>query len=111
MSKLSEDTHILLKEVFPHHTILLEHYVRYKGAKLFFDFYIKELSVFIEVQGRQHDEYVAHFHGDREGYLSSKRRDNLKKEYCEVNDIVLVEVRKKLNRKSLLRSIWKEMTR
>lgn len=111
MSKLSEDTYVLLKEVFPHHTILTEHYLRYKGTKLFFDFYIKELDVLIEVQGRQHDEYVAHFHGDREGYLSSKRRDNLKKEYCEINDIVLVEIRKKLNKKSLLKLIWKGMTK
>jgi len=111
MSKLSEDTYILLRKVFPHHTIILEHYVRYKGARLFFDFYIKELNVLIEVQGRQHDEYVAHFHGDRDGYLASKRRDNLKKEYCESNDIVLVEVRKKLNKRSLLRLVWKEMTK
>lgn len=111
MSKLANDTYALLRRVFPHHTIMLEYYVRYKGAQLFFDFFIKELNVLIEVQGRQHDEYVAHFHGDREGYLASKRRDNLKKEYCETNGVVLIEVRNKLNKRSLLRSIRKGMTK
>jgi hypothetical protein len=109
MSKLSAHTYKLLKEVFPHHRIIEECYVRYEGQRLFFDFFIKELDVFIECQGRQHDEYVAHFHGDREGFLAHKKRDNLKKAYCEENDSYFVEIRRELNSDELKNAIWSVM--
>jgi len=107
MSKIADHTYNLLKESFPHHTIFIEHYVKYKSNKLFFDFFIKELSVLIEVQGRQHDEYVEHFHGDRSGFFNSMRRDNLKKEYCQLNDMTLVEIRSELTKDELINEIWK----
>ena len=111
MSKLSEETHGLLKEVFPHNMIVQEYYVNYAGKRLFFDFYIKELDVLIEVQGRQHDRFVKHFHEDRQGFLASKRRDNFKRAYCEENDMVLIEIRSsdELYEDELLDRIWKGM--
>lgn len=107
MSKIADYTYDLLKDAFPHHTILTEYYVKYKGNKLFFDFFVKELNVLFEVQGRQHDEYVSHFHGDRDGFLNSKRRDNLKKEYCQLNGLSLIEIRDELTKDELLKEIWK----
>lgn len=93
MSKLADLTFAFFKEWFPHNIILKEHYVRYGYTKLFFDFYIKDLGILIEVQGRQHDKYVEHFHGDKEGFLKSKKRDNLKKEFCEKSELLLIEIR------------------
>ena len=93
MSSLSDATYGLLKEVFPHNIILKEYYVKYRGTRLFFDFYIKDMGVLIECQGRQHDEYVSHFHGDKAGFIEQKKRDNLKREYCENKSFTLVEVR------------------
>jgi len=72
--------------------VFKEHYVRYKGARLFFDFYIKELGVFIEVQGRQHVKFVKHFHGSIENFYAQKKRDNLKIEYVQEQDMSLVRV-------------------
>lgn len=109
MSKLSDHTYKVIKEAFPHHRIMEECYVRYKGQRLFFDFFIKELDVFIECQGRQHDEYVEHFHGDREGFLAQKKRDNLKRAYCEECNIYLVEIREELDVEDLRKAIWSEM--
>jgi len=105
MSKLAEEVKDFLKGLFPHYIISEEHFVKYNGHKLFFDFYIKELDLLIEVQGRQHDEFVAHFHGDREGYFLSKRRDNAKKAYCQEHGLKLVEIRDKseLNKKKFIK--------
>ena len=112
MSKLSDKTYEELKKWFPHFSIYEEHYVRYKGSRLFFDFYIKEMGVLVEVQGRQHDQFVKHFHADREGFVESKRRDNLKKDYCEKTGKVLIEVRseEELDRDKFIKRIWKGIT-
>jgi len=109
MSKLSEYVHDLIKKVFPHHLIKTEHYVKYKGTRLFFDFYIKELNVLVEVQGKQHYGFVKHFHTDKNGYVKSKKRDNLKKEYCQENNMTLVEINSEITKRELADKIWKGM--
>lgn len=83
----------LLSELFPWYKIFSEYFCWYKNTKLFFDFYIKDLNLLIEVQGRQHYEFVEHFHGDRKGFLESKKRDNLKREYCQENSLTLIEIK------------------
>ena len=108
MSRQAEAIYAVLIETFPKRSIVKEHYIRYKGQQLFFDFFIRNYDILIEVQGRQHSEYVSHFHGDREGFLSSKKRDNLKIAYCEDNNLTLVTINynEKIETKSdLLRKI------
>jgi len=92
MSEQSDKIYNLLKQAFPFFRIEKEYYVYFKGTRLFFDFFIKELWVAVEVQGRQHSEFVQHFHGDRDGFIKSKRRDNLKKEYCDKAEIDLMTI-------------------
>jgi len=85
----------LLEKIFPpkpHRRIFLEEYVNYKGKRLFFDFYIKEHSVYIECQGAQHTKFVKHFHGTIENFRAQKFRDNLKIEYVQENNMSLVRV-------------------
>ena len=112
MSKLADYTYSFLRGVFPHNIITKEYYVNYNNTRLFFDFYIKDLGLLLEIQGRQHDEFVKHFHIDREGFLSSKKRDNLKKEYVEQQDFVLIEIRneKELEKDKFMERVLKEMT-
>jgi very-short-patch-repair endonuclease len=88
ISKLSDKVFELLKELFPHNRIKAEYYVNYKGKKLFFDFYVHELGLLIEVQGQQHTKFVKHFHGDKEVFLAQKNRDNLKIEYVQENQLL-----------------------
>lgn len=78
----------LLKELFPHNRVKAEYYVNYKGKKLFFDFYIHEFGILIEVQGQQHTKFVKHFHGNKEAFLAQKNRDNLKIEYVQENKLL-----------------------
>ena len=112
MSVTATQVQSLLDELFPanpYKRVFAEHYVKYKGAKLFFDFYIKELGVFIEVQGRQHVEYIEHFHGNMRGFRAQKYRDNLKIEYVyeqgkclvrlyDTEDITLDLIKEKINK-------------
>ena len=95
MSLIATQVHFTLEELFPanpHKRVLVEHYVKYKGQKLFFDFYLKELSCFFECQGRQHTVFVKHFHGDVASFKAQKYRDNLKIEYVQENNFYLVRI-------------------
>ena len=111
MSRLSDAVYKLLKQTFPHNVIIGEYYVNFKGERLFFDYYIKDLGVLIECQGRQHDGYVAHFHGDAEGFKASKKRDNLKIAYAEKEGLTFVAVNdgEDLNESELLDRIWSKI--
>jgi hypothetical protein len=92
MSAMSKKIYRMLKELFPLNVVLKEHYVNYKGTKLFFDFYIKDLGVLIEVQGEQHSRFIKHFHEDKEGFSGQKKRDNLKLEYAEDKEIAFIQI-------------------
>ncbi len=83
MSKIAIDVHEQIKKLFPYANIIPEYYVNYKGTRLFFDFFIKNLGVLIECQGEQHYSFVSHFHGTKECFYAQKRRDNLKLEFIE----------------------------
>lgn len=85
MSEIAKKVYETIRKLFPHNIVLVEWYVNYKGQRLFFDVFIKDLGVLIEVQGRQHFEFVKHFHGSMEGFIEQKKRDNLKLELIEEN--------------------------
>jgi hypothetical protein len=54
------------------------------------DFYIPKRHLMVEIQGEQHDKYIPHFHGTKMDFLKAKKRDRNKKEWCDMNSIVLV---------------------
>lgn len=85
MSKIANDIYEIINRLFPLSKIKKEHYVRYKGIKLFFDFFIRDMRVLVEVQGAQHTQFVSHFHTDKEAFNGQKKRDNLKIEYIQAN--------------------------
>lgn len=62
------------------------------GTRLSLDFFNATKKVAIEVQGHQHFSYVKFFHGDRINYLNQIKRDYKKIEFCELNNIKLVEI-------------------
>jgi len=108
MSKQANSIYTVLKELFPHNIILKEQYIYYKGTRLFFDYFIKDLGIFIEVQGKQHTEFVPHFHGDKKGYLKYKNRDNLKIQYVEEHDrycLARIFYNEKVSKKMVLKKI------
>ena len=78
-SKLHILARKILKEEFPYDTILEEvplvgSHKPSRKSTLYVDFFIPSHSLAIEVHGRQHFEFVAHFHGDRKGFRKSKAK-------------------------------------
>ena len=86
---------IILKELFPCDLIFEE--VTLPGSKsefgtLFADFLIPAQRIIVEVHGEQHYTYNQFLHGDRQGFLNSKKRDRIKMDWCELNNITLIEL-------------------
>jgi hypothetical protein len=73
------------------HQICFEEFPVY-GTLQRVDFLNATKKIAIEVNGRQHTEYVEHFHKNRANYLRSIKRDWVKTEWLESNDFQLVEI-------------------
>lgn len=65
------------------------------GSRLRIDFYIHELKLAFEYDGRQHEVYDPFFHGSKAGFMEAKNRDLEKKLWCEKNTIRLVRITEK----------------
>lgn len=88
----------LIREIFSGYTVLEE--VKLPGSRdpskksvLFLDFFIPNAMLGIEVHGKQHYEYIPYFHKSKAGYLMYLKRDQIKKEWCEINQIQLIELK------------------
>ena len=90
MSKFEDHIYTKLKELFPYTPIIRQLYINYEGTRLYFDFYIKGLNLYIECQGTQHDKFTQYFHGNLFRFQEHKARDRLKYKYVNDNDGVLV---------------------
>lgn len=62
------------------------------NANLEIDCYCAELGIGIEYNGKQHYEYVPHFHTSKDAFYNIKYRDQMKKRLCEENGITLIVV-------------------
>lgn len=81
----------LLKTMYPSDMILEE--VPLPGSeKLSADFYLPSRNMVIEVHGEQHYKFVAHFHGNVVNFLQSKQRDLKKIDWCNENNIAVIEL-------------------
>lgn len=85
----------ILKELFPFDIVAEE--FKLPGSKrghgiLYADFLVPLHNLMVEVHGEQHYVYNIHFHGSLDGFVKSKRRDNDKKEWCELNNISLAVI-------------------
>ena len=90
-SKLQKSTKTFLKKYWEKHVVFEEFPI--VGTRLSIDFYNANKKIAIEVQGRQHTEYVPFFHGENKiNYLNQLRRDSEKLKFCEINDIKLIEI-------------------
>ena len=83
----------LLREMYPYVIMEEVSLPGVSGLALYMDFLVPSLMMGVEVHGRQHYEFVPHFHKNKSSYLQSRRRDAEKKQWCEHNDIVLVELK------------------
>lgn len=89
-SKFQTSVKNFLFPYWKHHVVFEE--FRIVGSRLSLDFYNASKKIAIEVQGHQHIKFVKHFHRDRRQYLNQLKRDQTKLDFCERNDILLVEI-------------------
>jgi hypothetical protein len=83
----------LIKKIYPTMKILEEVpiYIR-KSEVLYLDFYMPLIKTCIEVHGEQHYNQIAFYHPNKLAYLKAKKRDQEKKEWCELNNINYIEL-------------------
>lgn len=77
----------ILTELMPRVDIVTEHPI---GQNLFLDIFVPVYNLGIEYHGRQHFEFVQHYHGDLNGFEKSKERDAEKQRICNLKSIALV---------------------
>tara|TARA_R100000008_G_scaffold83479_1_gene68968 strand:- start:1444 stop:1851 length:408 start_codon:yes stop_codon:yes gene_type:complete len=87
----------LLDEIFPHDRILEE--ISLAGSRtsrrrgtLRADFFIPNRRILVEVHGEQHFKFNTFFFKDKLSFYKAKARDSEKKEWCDINEIKLIEL-------------------
>lgn len=68
---------------------------KFKGCKLerelLFDFYVEDLNLIIEYDGKQHYEPIEFFGGE-EAFVKQQKRDKIKNEYAKNNNIIMFRI-------------------
>lgn len=83
-----------IKEISPLTRICEEVPIRIRrGHTLYLDIFLPDFNIAVEVQGRQHFEYIHTFHKYKHRFGRAKLNDDLKREWCTVNNVQLVELR------------------
>lgn len=80
-----------LLQIFPNTGILEEFSI--PESRMSLDFFVPTRSIAFEFQGVQHDKMNPFFHATKEDFERQKSRDSLKRRWCQINNIILVEVR------------------
>lgn len=96
----------LLRSIYGTNAIILEEFT-IPEERLFLDFYLPHYNLAFEYQGEQHDSFNKFFHTDKTGFEKSKARDLRKRNWCEINNITLIEVRGNITSEDLKKIILK----
>lgn len=78
----------VIKEIMPKYEVIHHYFPDWLGGQEL-DIFIKELSLGIEYQGKQHFEPIEFFGGE-DGFRQLIERDKRKKTLCEENSITLI---------------------
>jgi very-short-patch-repair endonuclease len=89
-SKFQKEVKDFLKKYWIGDVVFEE--LRIVGTRLSLDFFNANKRIAIEVQGQQHFKFVKFFHGNRINYLNQIKRDIKKDEFCQLNNIQLMEI-------------------
>jgi len=92
-SKIQQNTGEILRSLMPREVILEEFSV--PSSRLKVDFFVPLKEIVVEVQGKQHNEHVPFFHGDKKTSVAlgkQRQRDIQKNEWIDRNGFILVEI-------------------
>jgi len=90
-SNLHIEARKLLKQLFPLN-VLIEEFLIPGERKLYIDFFLPERSLVIEVHGEQHYKFNPHFYKSKYEFTKAKFRDELKKDFCNTNNLLFIEL-------------------
>lgn len=91
-SSLHLKARLLLQELFPYEKIIEEVYLGGCLSKMYLDFFIPPTFLAFEIQGEQHCAFNQHFHKNKLAFFKAQNRDRQKREWCELNNIDLIEL-------------------
>jgi hypothetical protein len=75
------------------------------------DCFDAELRIAVEYNGVQHYKYVPYFHRNNDAFLNQKYRDEMKRQKCKENGVLLIEVPYSVKLEDIKGFIEKELTR
>jgi hypothetical protein len=83
----------LIHECFPTLQVLEEVPVNIRRSEtLYLDFYLPLIKRCVEVHGEQHYKFNRFFHNTPLGFIKHKKRDQEKRDWCELNGIEYIEL-------------------
>jgi hypothetical protein len=96
-SKLHTKAKELLEEFYPYDTILEEVSLpgskdQFGGKSLRADLFLPARRIIIEVHGEQHYKFNKFFFKNKLEFYKAKARDSDKREWCNMNEIELIEL-------------------
>jgi hypothetical protein len=84
---------MLIKKTYPTMQILEEVTIRTSKSEVsYLDFYVPLIKTCIEVHGEQHYRFTPFYHANKIAFLKAQKKDNQKKEWCEINSIRFIEL-------------------
>lgn len=90
-SKIQFQIGQIIKKRYPLDPVLED--ITIPDTRLSLDFFIPHRKLAVEVQGEQHDQINPYFHKSNAEFEEQKERDELKRFFCELNGIKLLEIR------------------
>jgi very-short-patch-repair endonuclease len=104
ISKAQVEIYELVRSLFPHARVIMNYPL---GNRQTIDIFVKDFNIGIEVDGKQHDNFVEFFHKNLLGFNIQKLLDRKKEVLCKELGIVLVRIKydKGVNKDTLLRRI------
>ena len=90
-SKIQYEIGQKIKKRYPLDPVLED--ITIPETRLSLDFFIPHRKMAVEVQGEQHDEMNPYFHKSSADFEEQKTRDEMKRFFCELNGIRLIEIR------------------
>lgn len=89
-SKFQSEVGDQIIEDYPNCVVYQE--VHVPGENLFLDFFVPAHNLVVECHGRQHTTHIRFFHKTVKAFHEQQGRDNRKRQWCELNDLRLVEL-------------------
>ena len=92
-SKLHKEAVSDLRTIFGHPMILEECRIEIDAGKhVYFDIYLPQFNLFVEINGEQHYRFNPHFHKNPMDFMRQKRRDNEKLQWCRLNNFPIASL-------------------